>query len=468
MSNRNIGRFGLAMLLLVALVFVCGAAAVTGFLVGRTTAEPSKSADGNVAVATSGEMPQEQDESQPSVAVDAADENESASPDTPAPASQPEATATPDAPATVPPDFSPSLERDTSFSEEDLELFWETWEIIEREFDGELPDDEDATYSAIRGVLETLDDDFTRFAPPDAAARMREDLQGAFEGIGAFVRENDEGLTEIVRPMDGQPADEAGLMAGDVVIAVDGESMVDTSLEEVIALIRGPRGTDVTLTIRRPEVDDPFDVTVTRQRIEIPVITSEMLDENIGYVWLTSFNRNARPQLEEAVTDLLEQEPSGLILDLRDNPGGFLDQSVAVSDLFLPEGVVLYERSMTMGIDQTFNSDDGDIAEEIPLVVLVNAGSASASEIVAGAIQDNGRGVLIGETTFGKGSVQQTHTLSDGSELRVTVARWYLPSNRSIDEEGVMPDIFVETPEDLGGESDAQLEAAIDYLLGRQ
>ena len=355
------------------------------------------------------------------------------------------------------------IRREVDFTEEDLDLLWEVWQIVQDDFDGQLPPEEELKYAVIRGLLESLDDQYTRFTPPEAAELVRERMEGTFEGIGAFVRENEEGLTEIVRPMDGQPADLAGLHAGDVVIAVDGESVTDRTLDEVIALIRGPEGTDVTLTIRREGVE-PFDVTITRAFIEIPIVESEMLDEGIAYIRLTSFSANAEEQLTEALEELLAQNPEGLILDLRDNPGGFLDQSIAVADLFLPEGVVLYERSRTQDIDEIYRSETGDLAEEIPLVVLINAGSASASEIVAGAIRDHERGVLIGETTFGKGSVQLTHTLSDGSELRVTIARWYLPSDQTIDGNGIAPDVEVETPEDLGGENDDQLQRAIDYL----
>ncbi len=355
------------------------------------------------------------------------------------------------------------IRRDVDFAGEDLDLLWEVWEIVQEDFDGQLPPEDELTYAVIRGLLESLDDEYTRFTPPEAAELVRERMEGTFEGIGAFVRENDEGLTEIVRPMDGQPADQAGLQSGDVVIGVDGESVTDRTLDEVIALIRGPEGTDVTLTIRREGVE-PFDVTITRAFIEIPIVESEMLEEGVAYVHLTSFSANAEEQLAGALEELLAQNPEGLILDLRDNPGGFLDQSIAVADLFLPEGVVLYERSRTQDIDEVYRSETGGIAEEIPLVVLINQGSASASEIVAGAIRDQDRGVLIGETTFGKGSVQLTHTLSDGSELRVTIARWYLPSEQSIDGNGIAPDIEVETPEDLGGENDGQLQRAIEYL----
>jgi len=189
--------------------------------------------------------------------------------------------------------------------------------------------------------------------------------------------------------------------------------------------------------------------------------------EAIGYIRLTEFNSNAEEKLLEALNELIAQGITGLVFDLRDNPGGYLDQSIAVADAFLPDGVALFERNIR-GLDETFRTLDGDLAEEIPLVVLVNSGSASASEIVAGAIQDRGRAVLVGETTFGKGSVQQIHPLSDGSELRVTIARWYTPNNKTIDGEGIAPDIEVETPEDLGGPEDGQLMRAIEYLVTGQ
>jgi carboxyl-terminal processing protease len=220
----------------------------------------------------------------------------------------------------------------------------------------------------------------------------------------------------------------------------------------------------VTLTIMRESLEEPFDVTITREQIIIPIVESEMLEEKIGYVRLTSFSSRAVDQLQDALQEILNQEPQALIFDLRDNPGGFLDQSVAVADLFLPEGIVLYQRDND-GVEAIFNSDDGDLAEEIELVILINRGSASASEIVAGAVKYYERGTLIGETTFGKGSVQQTHTLSDGSELRVTIARWYTPENNSIDSTGITADIEVETPDQFGGEEDTQLQRAIDYLL---
>jgi carboxyl-terminal processing protease len=256
---------------------------------------------------------------------------------------------------------------------------------------------------------------------------------------------------------------EAGLLPGDIIVAVDGQSVINLSFDEVILLVRGPSGSEVHLTVRREDEPEPLEFTIVRATFEVPVVESEMLTDEIAYVRLLEFSRGADTKLLDALEELLAQNPQGLILDLRNNPGGFLDQSIAVADIFLPQGVVAYERNRS-GLDQTFRSDDGDVAETIPLVVLVNEASASASEIVAGAIQDNGRAIIIGATTFGKGSVQTVQTLSDGSELRVTIARWYTPDDRSIDEAGIAPDIEVESPLLIGEEDDAQIQRAVEYL----
>ncbi|MFN2125501.1 MAG: S41 family peptidase [Candidatus Promineifilaceae bacterium] len=350
----------------------------------------------------------------------------------------------------------------------DLSTFYEVWGLINDEFDGQLPEDKELLYGAIAGSLNSLDDAYTRFIRPEIAERLRDDLDGSVSGIGAIVRPSDDGIIEIVRPLDGQPADLAGLKAGDLIIAVDGQSIAGMSFDEVLLMIRGPQGESVSLTIMREGAQEPLEFDLVRAEFEVPVVETQLFDEEtrtIAYLRLSSFTRAADQEVTDALTTLLAQNPDGMILDLRDNGGGFLDQAVAIADRFLPEGIVLYERNNAGSVNETFRSQTGDIAEEIPLVLLVNAGSASASEIVAGAVKDNGRGILIGETTFGKGSVQHVHTLSDGSELRVTIARWFTPNNLSISEEGITPDIEVATPEDLGGEDDTQLQRAIDYLL---
>ncbi|MGB3713256.1 MAG: S41 family peptidase [Candidatus Promineifilaceae bacterium] len=358
----------------------------------------------------------------------------------------------------------PEIRIPVDLEEVDTELMLDVWEIINEEFDGALPSSSDVTYRAIIGSMELLDDQFTRFIPPEIAERSRIQIQGGYEGIGAYVDLDEAGNLLIVRPIDGQPADKAGLLSGDIITQVDGQTITGMPLVEIVAMVTGPRGTEVRLTIVREETGETFEITIVRERIEFPVVSSRMLEENIGYVRLSTFSNGADQHLSLAIDELLTQEPIGLILDLRDNPGGLLAEAIDVSDLFLPEGIVAYQRD-SQGVERVFESNNGDLAETIPLVLLVNSGSASASEIVAGAVRDLKRGILIGEQTLGKGSVQQSYTLSDGSELRVTIARWYTPNNVTIDKEGILPDIEIGNPVDLGGDDDEQLQRAIQFIL---
>ncbi|WP_376790951.1 S41 family peptidase [Thermoflexus sp.] len=349
--------------------------------------------------------------------------------------------------------------------QEAFDIFWEAWKLVQDEYYGAIPAPQTVAYGAIRGALQTLGDPYTSFIEPKIARILQEDASGQFEGIGALVRMNRDNKLEIVRTFEGSPAQKAGLQSGDLVVKVNGQSIVGYSIYEAIALIRGPAGTSVTLTIERPGQREPFEVTVTRARITIPVVEARMLPENIAYIQLFDFSAQATRQLQDQLKALLAQNPQGLILDLRDNPGGFLDQAIQVADLFLDEGIVAYERTKD-GEERVFRSKSGDIAERIPMVVLVNAGSASASEIVAGALQDRGRARLVGERTFGKGSVQLSHTLSDGSELRVTIARWFTPNNRAIHGEGLNPDIEVKVePGTETAGTDPQLQRAVEVLL---
>ena len=452
------------------------AMAVAGFLIGRAVAGAPPGAEPALAqAATATTLPSTDVPSTPSlVATEPPPATATVAPTdtltaTPAPSATP--TALP--PTAPPPTAEVIIGGDSPLSEADFAAFYEAWDIVADQYDGALPPTDELMESAIAGSLEALGDDYTRYVSPEVAERTRQDMGGAVEGIGAMVQENDEGLFEIVRPIDGQPADLAGLQAGDVIVEVDGQSVLEIDFDEVILMVRGPAGTTVNLKVMREGEEEPLEFSIVRARFEVAVVEYEMLPAEmtggaaIGYIRLTEFGATAEEKLLEALAAILAQQPAGLVFDLRDNPGGYLDQSVAVADAFLPAGVALFERNIRV-LDQTFTTDDGDAAEEIPLVVLVNAGSASASEIVAGAIQDRDRAVLVGETTFGKGSVQQIHTLADGGELRVTVARWYTPDNHTIQDEGITPDIEVETPEDLGGPEDSQLVRAIDYILNGQ
>ncbi len=362
------------------------------------------------------------------------------------------------------PGLSSSVENQTQPEDADMSVFWEAWNTVQSRFYYDLPSEEDRVQGAINGMIETLDDPYTAYVEPDVAVILNQDNSGSFEGIGAYVEEAPEGGVFIIRVFEDGPAERAGIRAGDIVVAVEGEDITQESLIENLLLIRGPAGTQVTLTIVREGEEELLDLTVTRGRIEIPTAEWRMLESDIGYIVLFEFNGRSSELMHQAVQELLDQGAESIILDLRNNPGGLLDQVVDISDLFLDEGLILIQRDVD-GNEIEHTSDSGDIAEVIPLVVLINGGSASASEILAGAVQDRERGVLIGETSFGKGSVQLLLELSDGSQLRITYANWFTPNDHSITEQGITPDIVIETLEEQPVEgADPQLDRAIEYL----
>ncbi|MCS7285519.1 MAG: S41 family peptidase [Anaerolineae bacterium] len=344
----------------------------------------------------------------------------------------------------------------------DFSVFWEAWEILEKEFYGEVPSPQERMYSAIKGVILSLGDPYTSFLDPKHASLAREDIKGTFEGIGAIV-DMREGRLVIVEVIEGQPAEKAGLKSGDIILKVDDKPIENMSLLEAVLLIRGPKGTPVKLTVHREGLEEPFEVTIIRQRIEIPTLSYKMLEGGIAYIKLREFNEIAPRKLKEALKELMPKNPRGIILDLRGNPGGLLSAAVEVASQFVDQSPILIER-LKSGEQKLFKPVRGGLATDprIPMVVLINGASASASEIVAGAIRDHKRGILIGEKTLGKGSVQQPFTLKDGSELRVTIARWFTPSGQAIHGEGLIPDIEVKAGEEG---QDPQLEKAVEYLL---
>jgi len=316
-----------------------------------------------------------------------------------------------------------------------------------------LPDAEQITYGAIRGVINTLGDEHTVFIDPQHAAILKSDTSGSFEGIGATVRMDIDGFLIVVHPFEGQPAAQAGLKPGDIILQVDDTPIRNMNILEAIFLIRGPEGSTVHLLIQREGVSEPFEASVVRQKIDIPIIEAEMLeDETIAYIRLTDFNIQATDRLREAL----------------DNRGGYLHIAVEVASQFIGEGIILFERDKD-GEEMDFTAQRGGLALDIPMVVLVNGGTASASEIVAGALQDRGRAILVGGETFGKGSVQLPHALSDGSELRITIAHWFTPNGTELQGQGLTPDIEVElTEQDFEAGRDPQLDRAIDYLMRQE
>jgi carboxyl-terminal processing protease len=344
--------------------------------------------------------------------------------------------------------------------------FWEAWSFLNENYYGEIPADNERVYGAIRGMVASFGDQNTGFIDPVRAAVMSENISGSFEGIGAAIRLDEAGRLVIADPFPGHPAFKAGLRPDDIVLEVDGQPVENLSLYESVLLIRGPAGTEVILTVFREGELKPFDVAIVREKIEIEVVQAEMLEDNIGYIRLSQFTNGAAGKIIEEAETLRDQGATSFILDLRSNPGGLLSEAVAVSSLFIDQGTVVIEKLQDE--EKLFDARHGiHFDTDIPLVVLVNGGSASASEIVAGAIQDVGRGTIIGEQTFGKGSVQIPHALSDGSELRVTIAEWLTPARRQIHGKGITPDIVVEmTLEDFEQEHDPQLEEAINFLQG--
>jgi carboxyl-terminal processing protease len=370
------------------------------------------------------------------------------------------------------------------YREQKVRLLWNIWDILDREYiDPDAIERDKMIYGAASGMVQSLGDPHTSFVEPLPARIMREDLQGTFEGIGATVNMIEGELT-IVRPLPNSPALEAGLREGDVILEVADTPIEGLSLLEAVSLIRGPEGTVVRLLVRREGVEEPFVVPVTRSKIETPIVESRMLEGDVAYLKLTEFNALSDRKVNAALDELLVKEPVGLILDLRDNPGGYLQKAIDIASEFLPRGsliLVEQERSgpgqdadlteyRTTGTSPSTRIGATPRAAEIPLVVLINGGSASASEIVAGAIKDNDRGILIGQRTYGKGSVQSTHSLEDESSLRVTIARWYRPNGEPLDgsdgnEAGIAPDMTVEiTPEDREADRDPQLQRAIEFL----
>ena len=362
-----------------------------------------------------------------------------------------------------------TAETGRALAPEDLGIFWEAMDLLEEDFYGELPSPNERSYGAIRGVLDTLDDQNTGFLTPNEAASFMEGIEGSFEGIGALVEwAEDEGAIRIIEPFEDQPAWNAGIRRGDLIIAINGQDVADLSnLHEAINRIKGPKGTEVHLTVRRDGLEDPLEVPVTRDTIDVPVVESELYGESdeFAYIHLKRFSADAGAKLRAELEDLLTDETQGLIFDLRGNPGGLLREAINVTSVFLEDERVLIER-FSDGTEEIYNTEGSALVpDDLPLVLLVNQGSASASEIVAGALQDVERAPLIGVTTFGKGSVQLPHTLSDESLLRVTIALWYTPSDRSINDTGLEPDIVVErTNEQIENEEDPQLDRAIEFL----
>ncbi len=342
--------------------------------------------------------------------------------------------------------------------------FWQAWDLVHAEFVEQPVDNEKLMQGAIRGMMDSLEDPHTSYMDPDEYQQMADPLEGEYEGIGAVVDITGDYVT-FISFFPGSPAELAGLASGDMVMEVDGKDMTGIDGNLVLKKIRGPAGTEVTLKLKRKDKDEPIVVTLKRQKIVMNSVESEMLDGGIAYIQLLTFGEKTTEELKKAIRELEKEDPKGLILDLRNNGGGFLNTAIEVTSQFLKTDVVMYEEYGN-GELKTFNTQPGGIAREIPMVVLINGGSASASEILAGALQDTDRAKLVGEKSYGKGSVQNWVALkNEQGAVRITIARWLTPEKRQINEIGLTPDYTVTfTDEDIEALNDVQLKKAIELL----
>ena len=343
-----------------------------------------------------------------------------------------------------------------------IDLFSEVLEKIKNEYVEEV-DQADAMDSAINGVLQSLDP-YSAYMNPEIFEESLTDTKGEFGGLGIEVT-MESGVVKVITPMDDTPAAKAGVKAGDYIVKINGKQVQGKTLMEAVNLMRGPVGTSIDITIRRKNLKKAKVIKIVREVIQVRSVVSKVIDKKIGYLRLRAFNENSSNQLKKEISKI-EKNPKmvGYILDLRNNPGGLLSQAIEISDFFLENGEIVSTRGRKKKEDRRFFARKGDKIKGKPLIVLINKGSASASEIVAGALQDQKRAVLLGETTFGKGSVQSIIPLKNRGALRLTISKYYLPSGKSISEIGVIPDITVEEEGEefsINTNTDNQLNYAI-------
>lgn len=356
-----------------------------------------------------------------------------------------------------------NLYSSTRSSNVNFDLYWDVWDMIHAKHVNEDIDDVALFYASIEGMVAGLDDPYSVYFPPTEAKAFADGLSGEFEGIGAEISIKESQLT-VIAPLPTSPAEQAGLRSGDQIFAIDGTDTTGITIEEAVNLIRGKKGTEVVLTIRHEDDTTIEDITVVRDTIEVPTVILEQ-DEDIAYIRISYFNQDTWRDFNKTVLELLADKPSGIILDLRSNPGGFLETSVDVASEWISSGNIVIERERD-GVETVFSTRGAHRLSGIPTVVLVDEGSASGSEIVAGALQDAGAATLIGAQTFGKGSVQDFQVLPDGSALKVTIAEWLTPNERAINTVGITPDIVLEEMFEVDGDTIVDLgrNRALDYL----
>lgn len=345
--------------------------------------------------------------------------------------------------------------------------FWQAWDVINKNY---LKADkiaaQDKVYGAIGGLVGSLKDPYSVFFSPKDNKKFQEDVQGNFGGIGAEIGSKKNNIV-VVAPIKDTPASRAGLLAGDVILAINSTSTDGMSVDEAVRLIRGPKGTKVTLSVFRENWDKPKDFEIIRDTIMVPTLDFSMKDGGVGYIQLYSFNANSEYLFYNALSKLASGGAKGMILDLRNNPGGYLDVAVNLGGWFFRKGTLVVTEESRNGEKEEFRASGNEVLADFPIVVLINGGSASAAEILAGSLRDNRKVKLVGEKSFGKGTVQQVISLSDGSTVKLTIARWVLSSGKVLENGGLDPDFEVKiTDDDVKNKRDPQLDKALEIIKG--
>ncbi|MCK4591863.1 S41 family peptidase [Candidatus Parcubacteria bacterium] len=345
----------------------------------------------------------------------------------------------------------------------DFSVFWEAWRMIEDKYTLEDLDYEKMVFGAVSGMVDSLGDPYTVFLSPQDKIMFEQDMKGSFSGIGAEIGFRDKFLT-VIAPLKGSPAEKAGLLSGDKILKVDETEIIGMNIDEAVSTIRGEKGTMVKLTIGRDELDELKEIEIVRDIIKIETVEWEIKNKNIAYIRISQFKEETIDEFDSQIDDIIVNDPKGIIIDLRNNPGGYVSTLEDIASRFLDNGDIIFVEDFG-NKKEVYKASGNNKFNSIPIVVLINEGSASASEIFAGALKDNNGAKLVGKTTFGKGLVQEMQNLKDGSALKITVAKWLTPSGLDINKDGIKPDYEVEiTLEDYENNKDPQLEKALDIL----
>jgi carboxyl-terminal processing protease len=347
----------------------------------------------------------------------------------------------------------------------DFSLFWNVWNLLkEKHIDRDKLNAQEMVYGSISGMLKATGDPYTAFFNPEESQSFFQDIEGSFEGIGAELGIKDEILT-VIAPLENSPAQKSGLRSGDKIIKVDDKLVADFTVDQAVKLIRGKKGTTVKLIILHDGDQKTSEIIVTRDRIELKSVELEFKERNIAYVKINKFSENTDKEFNQTVNSIISQKSQGMILDLRNNPGGLLDKSVEIASQIISRGKIIVTEEDSLGNKENIYTSGGDRLSYLPMVVLINEGSASAAEILAGALKENRNIKLVGQKTFGKGTVQELKNLSDGSSVKITIAKWLTPDGNYIMEKGILPDVEVEfTEEDYKNKKDPQLDKAVEIL----